>query len=302
MYEMLILTLPAGHTSQTSTRCNTMRNNIAFRVVEPALDLKVTVNITPSYTYSVSIAAGSSDWHHVNTMYNEHISFCIDLAEGCDSDTSFTIEYECVDRKCTNTVQLTDSDGKYLASRNGALQVEILNLDLDALARAVMMSSKALMSTQETTPAPAPAPAPASAPSFDNIVIDVPFKDLVVLGSRQVPLATDLSGHLLTKGENYTYSRVYNGVLTKGRLTPKVDCRNYIHKCVYCKVEPQAGEHYDREQYMVTLHVSPNGEDYYVLRQEVVGKSSVLTIAEPIGYLRLQIDDDVNVNIYISMY
>lgn len=304
MVQCFTLTVPAGQTSQISTRRNTNRNNVSFRVVDSAMDIMLTINITSYYNYRITIPANNSDWHHLDTMYSEHIVFCLDLLQPVETDTQFTIEYENVDRKCTSSVRLTDTDGGYISSNNGALKVNVVSMppiNLDPLVQAVRSALAAAPSAALPAPAPAP-PAPPAPPLPllpDNIVIDVPFKDLVVLGSRQLPLATDSNGHLLTKGENYTYSRIYNGILTKGRLTPKVDCRNYTYKCVYCKIENPAA---DRDQYMLTLHASPNGEDYFVLRQQVIGKNAVFSIDEPIGFLRLQLDDEVNVNIYISMY
>jgi hypothetical protein len=279
------LSILLGNTSATSSRCNTNKCNITFRVVSTDTELQsVAVEVSTTYKYQITSNQGCIEgWHLVNTQYSDYIDFVVFTSNPVDRDMQCIIEYECVDRKMTNIVNLTDSDGKYLSSQNGALLVEVVNFGQMPQPRAEL---------------PAPIPS-APVPSLDNITIDIPFKDLTVLGSRQMPLATDSTGKVLTKGENYTYHLIHNGALLTGKMTAKIDCRNYLYKTVYCKIDSIDS---DRSQYMITIHASPDSEHYFILKQELVNRSSVFTINEPIGYLRLQIDDNVTTQIYISMY
>jgi len=286
------INLSSGQLKGSSNRCSTNKGNIVFKTVNVPVNGTLRIDTVPTSDYEVKMCKGTSQWMTVNTHFAENIQFHIQLNESCTEDLVFDIEYQTMSHKSTNFVQLTDSNGQCLDSSNGALVVELRGQRTERFERFERSERTEQLDLKKDDDGN------LCVTLNKGIDIDIPLKDITILGNKQIPIATDSKGRMLIREEKYNYMQFHNGLLAKSVPTAKVDCRNFSNICIYGHIEEREGH-----SYTASVYVSPDGEDFFELK-EIHGsekKDIVCPVNVPIGYLRVVFDSDTKVTLYCSM-
>lgn len=207
----------------------------------------------------------------INMMSQPNVNFVISTVTGLpvDYDINVIAEYQTICTKL-NYVLLCDSNGQPILN-NPINQVTSEHFKRDADGNlAVSIES-------------------------GGIDIDIPLKDITVLGDHGKPLKTCSDGLLLTRNSTgYQQGIIFQGYLKNKVKTPSINCLEYKTLTLYGQSDKNAN---------IQLYVSPDNLNFYKHCSFDIHGDSDFTYnlsLYAIGYVALATNTDCSLSVYYS--